>query len=74
MDVSSPAHRVHHPPPHETILLVEDEPGVRSFAAQVLEEAGYRVLRAGNGDEALALHATLDRPVALLFTDVVCRE
>jgi signal transduction histidine kinase/ActR/RegA family two-component response regulator len=54
----------------ETILVVEDDAMVREFAAGALEEAGYRVLAAGDGPEALALleaHAV----VALLFTDVV---
>ncbi len=54
-----------------TILLVEDEPGVRSFTAQVLEEAGYRVLQAGSGEEAMELVALTDEPIALLLTDVV---
>jgi two-component system, cell cycle sensor histidine kinase and response regulator CckA len=64
------------PPAHQapaawTVLLVEDEPGVRGFASQVLEEAGHRVLQAGSGEEALALAASFDSPIALLLTDVV---
>jgi PAS domain S-box-containing protein len=58
-------------PAARTLLLVEDEPGVRGLAAQVLEEAGHRVLRAGNGEEALALAASFDGAIALLLTDVV---
>jgi PAS domain S-box-containing protein len=54
-----------------TILLVEDEPGVRSFAAQVLEEAGYGVVQAASGEEALERVATVAEPIALLLTDVV---
>jgi two-component system cell cycle sensor histidine kinase/response regulator CckA len=54
-----------------TLLLVEDDPGVRGLAAQVLEEAGHRVLQAGNGEEALALAASFDGAIALLLTDVV---
>ena len=54
-----------------TILLVEDEPGVRSFAAQVLEDAGYAVLQAASGEEALERVATVAEPIALLLTDVV---
>jgi two-component system cell cycle sensor histidine kinase/response regulator CckA len=53
------------------ILLVEDEPGVRGFCAEVLEEAGYRVLQASNGEDALALGASLDGGLQLLLTDVV---
>jgi two-component system, cell cycle sensor histidine kinase and response regulator CckA len=54
-----------------TILLVEDEPAVRAFSAQVLEDAGYRVLQAGNGEEALAITTGREEPIALLITDVV---
>ncbi len=54
-----------------TILLVEDEPGVRAFAAQVLEEAGYQVQQAASGEAALELVAMVAEPIALLLTDVV---
>jgi PAS domain S-box-containing protein len=54
-----------------TVLLVEDEPAVRSFTSRVLEDAGYRVLEAGSGEEALSLSAEFDEPIALLLTDVV---
>jgi CheY-like chemotaxis protein len=36
-----------------TILVVDDEPDIRSVVGQVLREAGYRVLAAANGAEAL---------------------
>jgi signal transduction histidine kinase/CheY-like chemotaxis protein len=54
-----------------TILLVEDEEGVRAMAGEVLREAGYEVLEAANGEEALDL---LRRPAArvdLVISDVV---
>jgi CheY-like chemotaxis protein len=54
----------------ETILLVEDEPLVRTYAVQQLESLGYRVLLASDGRAALRMlgeHAEVD----LLFTDVV---
>jgi CheY-like chemotaxis protein len=54
-----------------TILLVEDEPGVRAFVAQVLQNAGYGVLTAENGLDALALAEGYDGRIDLLFTDVV---
>ena len=37
----------------ETILLVEDDPGMRETTREYLEYLGYRVLQAGNGEEAL---------------------
>jgi two-component system, cell cycle sensor histidine kinase and response regulator CckA len=55
---------------HETVLVVEDEPPLRALAARVLAGAGYTVLQAGSGAEALALIADHD-PVHLVFTDVV---
>ena len=56
--------------PHETILLVEDNEGVRDYAKAVLEDLGYWVLEAADAPEALRLVAK--RPqISLLFTDVV---
>ncbi|MGE5925811.1 MAG: PAS domain S-box protein [Gemmatimonadota bacterium] len=66
-----PSAREMAPASGRTILLVEDEPGVRAFTAQVLEEAGYQVLQAGSGEEAIDLVATMNGPIALLLTDVV---
>lgn len=54
----------------ETILLVEDNEGVRDYARGVLEGLGYAVLEAENANKAMRLIAK--RPaVTLLFTDVV---
>jgi CheY-like chemotaxis protein len=55
----------------ETILVVEDYPGLRELARRMLEKAGYTVLLAGNGGEALQLLESHDGPVHLLLTDVV---
>ncbi len=56
--------------PRETILLVEDNEGVRAYAKGALEGLGYTVIEAGNADEALRLIKR--RPdITLLFTDVV---
>jgi two-component system, cell cycle sensor histidine kinase and response regulator CckA len=55
----------------ETVLLVEDEPGVRAFTQLVLESSGYRVLAAGHAEEALATARAHQPPLALLVTDVV---
>jgi CheY-like chemotaxis protein len=54
-----------------TILLVEDEEAVRAAAERILSNAGYRVLTAASGAEALQLFAASPHPVELLLTDVV---
>ena len=55
----------------ETIVVVEDEDGVRALVQRTLEARGYTVVAARDGEEALRLVAgRLDR-VALLLTDVV---
>jgi PAS domain S-box-containing protein len=55
----------------ETILLVEDEAGVRELTRLVLERQGYSVLKAGEAQEALRLVETHTGPIHLLLTDVV---
>jgi CheY-like chemotaxis protein len=54
----------------EVILLVEDEPPVRSLARRLLEDLGYTVKAAHDGPSALALARTLPR-IDLLLTDVM---
>jgi two-component system NtrC family sensor kinase len=54
----------------ETILLVEDDPEVRKFAAEVLREQGYTVQVAPDAVSGLAV-LQADPKIALLFTDVV---
>jgi len=56
---------------NETILLVEDEPGVRHLARQALESQGYRVLEAANGEEALARCRQHAGVIDLMVSDVV---
>ncbi|MDY3552201.1 PAS domain S-box protein [Gemmata sp. JC717] len=55
----------------ETVLLVEDEDGVRQFSRLALETQGYTVLEAANGFEALAVIDSHAGPIHLLLTDVV---
>lgn len=63
------------------VLIADDEPSIRETAAYILECEGYRVLRAANGEEALAV-ARREVPAAILL-DIsmprkdgleVCRE
>lgn len=70
---SAPAASVSSPTPtrDQTVLLVEDEPGLRLVTRQVLERAGYRVLDAGSASEALELFAASGRAVDVLVTDMV---
>jgi two-component system cell cycle sensor histidine kinase/response regulator CckA len=58
----------------ETILLVEDEDVVRGLARKILEHAGYRVLEASRGEEAVRLCLERAGPIDLLLTDVVMPE
>ncbi|AHG93263.1 PAS sensor protein (plasmid) [Gemmatirosa kalamazoonensis] len=55
----------------ETVLLVEDDAMVRRLAEATLERAGYRVLTAPNGGDALRLAAGRDGAIDLVITDVV---
>ena len=54
-----------------TVLVVEDDAGVRDLAVRVLESYGYHVLQAEGGGEALLISEQYDGPIDLLVTDVV---
>ena len=53
----------------ETVLVVEDEDAVRNACRRILERAGFHVLEASNGTQALA--ELTDQPLDLLLTDVI---
>ncbi|MEZ0227990.1 MAG: ATP-binding protein, partial [Planctomycetota bacterium] len=55
----------------ETILVVEDERGVRRSLRLLLEQEGYRVLEAQDGVEALEVGKRHQGPIHVLFTDVI---
>jgi len=55
----------------ETILLAEDEDAVRRLTKRILVSAGYSVLDAANGHDALALAARHEGQIDLLVTDLV---
>jgi signal transduction histidine kinase/ActR/RegA family two-component response regulator len=54
-----------------TVLLAEDEEGVRTLAYEFLTSAGYRVFVANDGARALEIAETLAEPIHVLVTDVV---
>ena len=55
----------------ETVLLVEDEDGVRRLAHRILERKGYTVIEARTGAEALTAAARHVGPIDLVVSDVV---
>lgn len=55
----------------ETLLVVEDEHGVRRLLAHILTRQGYKVLEAANGEEALELFCKHSGEINLVLTDMV---
>jgi signal transduction histidine kinase len=55
----------------ETVLIVEDEPGVLEVATEALRQQGYTVLSAASPAEALQIAQSFREPIHLLVTDVV---
>ncbi len=55
---------------YETVLLVEDEELVRMSGADLLDDAGYRVVEAASADEALRVLEADPNAVHILVTDV----
>ncbi|HEY7614847.1 MAG TPA: response regulator [Gemmatimonadales bacterium] len=55
----------------ESVLVVDDEPGVRQFASRVLREAGYGVTEAADGVDALRLIRTQMMDLDAVVSDIV---
>ena len=55
----------------ETVLLVEDDDGVRSLSCSLLAGLGYRVLEAADGHQAVRIAAEYPNDIHLLMTDVI---
>jgi two-component system cell cycle sensor histidine kinase/response regulator CckA len=55
----------------ETILLVEDEDGIRRLMRTLLQQRGYRVINASDGVDALNVARKYESPIDLVITDVV---
>lgn len=55
----------------ETVLVVEDQPSLRNLVRRILEQRGYAVLEASDGDHALRVASTITSPIHLVISDVV---
>jgi two-component system cell cycle sensor histidine kinase/response regulator CckA len=53
-----------------TVLVVDDEPMIRRLGSKILKEAGYRVLVAGDGDEALRVFAEDPNRIDVVLLDM----
>jgi two-component system cell cycle sensor histidine kinase/response regulator CckA len=58
------------PEKSKTIMLVEDEPFVRSAYRHILQQAGFFIIEATNGAEAVLLANQFSHPIDLLVTDL----
>jgi PAS domain S-box-containing protein len=56
---------------NETILLVEDQDGIRDLVREYLGKNGYTVLHAANGSEALKIASAYEGAIQLLLSDVI---
>jgi two-component system cell cycle sensor histidine kinase/response regulator CckA len=57
-------------PPRPTILVVDDEAGVRVMVARMLSLCGYAVVSAQSGEEAISIAQEYAAPIDLVLTDV----
>jgi hypothetical protein len=55
----------------QTILIAEDEAGIRRMVTEILRKAGYHVLAAGSGQDAISAAARHPERIDLLLTDIV---
>jgi PAS domain S-box-containing protein len=71
VDIATPASKAESAKGTETILVVEDEDGLRMLVAEMLRRFGYTVFETGLGEDALLLCGRDPQPFHLLLTDVV---
>jgi len=58
----------------ETILLVDDEEMIRDLGSRILTKAGYKVIKASNGKDALEVYQTRSYEIALVILDLIMPE
>jgi two-component system, cell cycle sensor histidine kinase and response regulator CckA len=58
----------------QTILLVDDDDNVRDFGERILKRAGYDILTAANGKEALKIYTKEHDNIALVILDLIMPE
>ncbi len=75
-EVITPTITVKSPPAHgtETILLAEDDDMVRELAVRILKRAGYTVLTAENGNEAIRMFRENEQKIDLIILDLIMPE
>lgn len=73
-EAPSPPEAVDVPRGSATVLLVDDDEGLRRLMSQVLSRNGYRVVEAASGEEAAKLVSEIDDEPDLLVSDVVMGE
>ena len=59
------------PSVHPTILIAEDDIGLRDIVAEILESSGYEVVAADNGQQALEYLASAPLPPAAVLLDLM---
>ena len=57
----------------ETIMIVEDDAQVRSIVSIMLDDLGYAIVNAVDGEEALSLFKARERPIQLVVSDIIMR-
>ena len=57
-------------PSAPVVLIIDDDPGLRSAMRLMLEDEGFKVLTAEDGDEGLSVLLVADNPVDLVVTDI----
>ena len=58
-------------PGNKTILVVEDDEELRILTAEILENIGYRVVMAADGQEAMDVYTNSEQNIDLVFSDMI---